>query len=291
MVGNHGSERDVPLDMNTVRHLTLAAATLVALTLATACGDVVPGTGDPPDELTGDWLLIDGHGPEGPIPIVEGNDITLSIDEDAERWSGTAACNSYDATTVEVTGDALRITELLQTEMACPGEGVMESEQAYLTAFGQVTGFTVDGDELTLHGDDVRLAFERRPPEPEAYAVGVAWRVQSLLDGAGPDGTANEAVEDPYLLLHDDGTVELDTACISYLGTYDFDGETLTVDQLAQDRAGADRDGDLACAYPVGTQHEHILEVFSSPVEVDLDGNTMWLMNGDGAGLDLRAEG
>ena len=159
MVRNHDARRHVLPDMSTVRHLILTAATLLALALATACGEAAPVTGEPPEELDGDWRLVEGHGPDGQIPIVEGHDITLSI-EDGD-WGGTAACNSYSAT-VETDSGSLRVTELLQTEMACPGTGVMESEQAYLAAFDRVSGFTVTEDELTLHGTDVGLGFQRR---------------------------------------------------------------------------------------------------------------------------------
>lgn len=159
MVGNPDGGRNVLPDMSTVRHLILTATMLFAVALATACGDTAPATGEPPERLDGDWRLVEGHGPDGEIPIVEGHDITLSIDDG--DWGGTAACNTYGAT-VEAASGSLRITELLQTEMACGEEGVMESEQAYLAALGRVSGFTVTEDELTLHGTDVGLSFQRR---------------------------------------------------------------------------------------------------------------------------------
>ena len=159
MVGNHDGGGNVLPDMNNLRHLILTTATLFALALATACGEAAPLSGEPPEQLDGDWQLVEGHGPDGQIPIVEGHDITLSIDDD--DWGGRAACNSYGAT-VEVASGSVHITELHRTEMACVEDGVMESEQAYLAAFERVSGFTVTEDELTLHGTDVGLGFQRR---------------------------------------------------------------------------------------------------------------------------------
>jgi heat shock protein HslJ len=187
---NRGGSNDVQPHVNTLRKLTLAAATMLALTVAAACGEVVPGAGGSPDgspdELAGGWRLTDGEGPDGPIPIVDSHDITLVIEEDGS-WGGTAACNSYGAT-VELDGTDLRVTELFQTEMACIEEGVMESEAAYLTAFGQVTSFEVADEVLTLHGDGVRLDYDLQPHEPEASVIGTTRPIESLLEGWSAGG-------------------------------------------------------------------------------------------------------
>jgi heat shock protein HslJ len=43
--------------------------------------------------------------------------------------------------------------------MACTDEGVMESEQAFLTAIELVEIYTIEGNELNLTGEGVDLLF------------------------------------------------------------------------------------------------------------------------------------
>ncbi len=126
------------------------------------CGGGHGGSDGVPD---GDRRLIEGHGPEGPIPLVDDSPVTLVIDGD--DWGGTAACNSYGGT-VEIDGDRLTIRELFQTEMACVDERVMDSERHYLEAFRRVERHAFDGDRLVLRGPDTELIFARLSPDPEA---------------------------------------------------------------------------------------------------------------------------
>jgi heat shock protein HslJ len=137
---------------------------LVLVGLAAACGGS-GGAGDPEagGDPTGSWVLRAGTHAGGEVPIVDGYDITLDVDDD--RWGGTAACNSYGAS-VTIRGDRLEIDGLHATEMACMDAGVMDSEAAYLAAFGGVERFTEDDTGLTLHGDDILLEYEPRPDAP-----------------------------------------------------------------------------------------------------------------------------
>ena len=136
-------------------------AVLVVIALM-GCGGEHAGSDEVPD---GEHRLIEGHGPEGPIPLVDDSPVTLVIDGD--DWGGTAACNSYGGT-VEVDGERLSVREVLQTEMACPDERVMDSERRYLEAFRLVERYALDGDRLVLRGPDTELTFERLGPDPEA---------------------------------------------------------------------------------------------------------------------------
>lgn len=135
-----------------MRRLAWTTLTLTALLLA-GCGDPDGGTGGPVDDLVGAWELVEGTGPDGAIPLVEGHPITLIVEDDGEEVGGTAACNSYGAT-IERDGDRLAVTELFATEMACSPPAVMDAEQAYLAALAGVDAATIEGDRLTLTAAD-----------------------------------------------------------------------------------------------------------------------------------------
>lgn len=128
---------------------------LMALALV-GCG-VDDDASQPVTEPDGRWMLVEGEGPDGEIPLVEGAEITLEVE--GQDWSGTAACNSYHAT-VEVEDGALTVHEVVHTEIACPQQGVMEAEAAYLDAFSRVEAFERGDDALELTGSGVRLVYE-----------------------------------------------------------------------------------------------------------------------------------
>lgn len=137
-----------------------AVALAAAVLLLAACGGDASPTAERPD---GDWLLVEGTGPDGEIPIIESHPITLSIEDN--EIGGTAACNSYGGTAV-VDREQLTVRELMQTEMACEGAGVMDAEAAYLDALLTVHSHVRDGDHLELLAEDTRLVFEPRDVEP-----------------------------------------------------------------------------------------------------------------------------
>jgi hypothetical protein len=89
---------------------------------------------------------VEGEGPDGEVPLVADAPITLQID--GEDWRGTAAYDDYQAT-VGVDGREPAVAEVAATETACPQEGVMASEFAYLAALRQVAVFE-GGDEALM---------------------------------------------------------------------------------------------------------------------------------------------
>ena len=142
----------------------------MAAVLLAACGGAA-GPGSTTATPDGDWTLQSGTSGGAEIPIIDGHDITLTIDGD--DWGGTAACNSYGGT-VAVDGSQISVAEVVQTEMACPEDGVMESEAQYLDAFRQVRSFEVADDQLVLRDDssDTELSFARATPDEDAAAHG-----------------------------------------------------------------------------------------------------------------------
>jgi heat shock protein HslJ len=96
-----------------------------------------------------------------PLP---GTEVTAVFGEDG-TLAGTAGCNTYRAT-YEIDGAAITIGEPVATEKACTTpEGVMEQEQAYLSALTLAASYAVEGDRLSLltaEGTYVAI-YERSP--------------------------------------------------------------------------------------------------------------------------------
>jgi heat shock protein HslJ len=109
-----------------------------------------------PPELVGGWTLaaIDGE------PVAEvGKVPTLEIAADGSA-GGAGGVNRF-RTTVEAAEGRLSSGPVAATKMAGP-PAAMELEQAYLTRFQEVTGFTVERDTLhLLAGEAEALRFTR----------------------------------------------------------------------------------------------------------------------------------
>jgi heat shock protein HslJ len=256
-----------------------AAGALAAALVLAACG----GSGEPAAEgtpdPTGDWVLVEGRGQDGPLTLVEGSPVTLTVD--AERWGGVAACNSYGGS-VSLDGDRLTFDDgIAVTEMACLDDDVMTLEATYLTAFRAAERVELSGSQLVLSGPDVELVYDEVAPQPDAALVGTVWRLESVVDGLGPDGSVSSVVGEPTLELTEDGEVRGDTGCNTFTGSYELDGATLELGPLATTR--------MACDGQEGAQEAHVLSVLEAgSLEVTTEGASLRLSADDRA-LEYQA--
>lgn len=271
---------------------TLAPAAALALAL-TACGGTPddPGSAPPGDDgmavLDGTWQLVEGDGPEGPVPIPDQAAITLDID--GADWGGTAACNSYGGTVIVDPDGQASIDGFAVTEMACPDPGVMEAEAAYLAALTQIDTATRDGGQLVLTGPDTRLRFAPEPPVEEAALIGTPWRLDALVEAPADDGAdtsvssvLGEAVlGEAVLELGDDGRLAGSTGCNRFSGSFELDGDELLAGPLATTR--------MACDDALTRQEQHVLAVLDGTSTLTVEGTTLTIVGDDGRELRFRA--
>jgi heat shock protein HslJ len=251
-------------------HRSLAIGTLVLL--VAGCS-LLPGALN--TALDGEWRLQAGTSHAAAIPIAAGHPITLQID--GTQVGGSAACNSYGGK-LEIDGTTIKISELIQTEMACADAGVMASEAAYLGAVSEVTTAARDGDDLVLSGPQVELHFTLVPPVPNADLVGPVWVLESLISGE----VVSSVTDDPATLqLNADGTLAASTGCRDVTGHYTVSGNTVQVTLDPYDM--------IACADPLGSQDTHVLAVIGAAdgFTVTIQGESLTLTAG-GKGLGYR---
>lgn len=141
---------------------------VVLAVVASGCGEL-PWSAQSSDssDIRGEWELVAGQGPDGPLPDPDDHRATLVVEED--RLGGQAVCNHYDAG-YELDGERLRIEDVAVTEMAC-AEG-MAAQEAYVDAFTAVDRARRDGEQLVLAGDAVTLRYAPVPPTPDADSEG-----------------------------------------------------------------------------------------------------------------------
>lgn len=270
--------------MKQIAALSLIAILATACTLGTSRGSVTPGptgTGGGvgiggAGDLSGAWILLDGTGPTGAIPTADGHRITLTIQGD--QVSGISACNHYGGT-VAIAGDAIRVSALSMTEMACADDRAMESEAAYLAALATVVGWARDGDTLTLGGPQAELTFGLQPPVADEEIVGTTWVLESLILG---DAVSSVLGDGATLELRPDGTVAGGTGCRTFEGRYTINGdEVLFTDVVATDQG---------CAPDLARQDEHVLNVLGDGFTAAVAGPTLTLTGAGNLGLAYRAE-
>jgi heat shock protein HslJ len=80
--------------------------------------------------------------------VLPGTSITIEFS--ADEVSGSAGCNTYGGS-YNTSGDSLSVSGVFATEMGCmEPAGILEQEQAYLTALRVVARYQIDGDRLEI---------------------------------------------------------------------------------------------------------------------------------------------
>ena len=126
---------------------------LLLLSMAT----VVPGTvlsGAPP-ELVGDWNIenIDQ------TPTLDGSEAILVLTEDG-TLSANVGCNQAGGS-YRLGASGLEIGPLAATRKMCEPE-IMEQEDAFFAAMGQIREFQADGNTLHLLDDSGNILITAR---------------------------------------------------------------------------------------------------------------------------------
>ena len=216
--------------------------------------------------LDGEWQLQAGTNQGAAIPVAAAHPITLKIAR--SHVGGTAACNQYGGR-LKINGTTVKVSELMQTEMACADNGAMASEAAYLAALPKITTVARDGSTLILSGPQVELRFSLVPPVPNADLVSPVWVLDSLISGEVASSVTNRPAT---LQLNANGTLAASTGCRDVTGHYTISGNKVQVTLDPYDM--------IACADGRGDQDVHVLAVISSGFSVTIDGQSLTLTAG-----------
>jgi heat shock protein HslJ len=135
--------------------LALAAMTGCAPTPAPAPAPAAAPTGGA--ALTGgEWTVFEING----AATLPGSKASITFDEG--RVFGPASCNRFmGGYSVSADGLKLEMSQMASTMMACPDE-LMTQERNFLDTLGAVTGYSVEGDVLTLKTADGKTIRARR---------------------------------------------------------------------------------------------------------------------------------
>lgn len=244
----------------------------------------VPDAGDPAT-IDGAWVLTSGHLDGEPLDLVDGRDVTLTIDGD--QVSGTAACNSYggmlDTDDRLGGGGPFVVTDLSWTEMGCEPD-VMQLEQRFLAALRAIDSYELAGSlHLGVTGVGTSLSFDPVAPVSTADIVGTTWVLDTVIEG---DAASNSAIMSAAeLTLADDGTLNGSTGCRSLEGEWDTVGGEIVFTTFAaveNPLAGV-------CAPESEALDGFIVGVLEGGFAAAVDGSRLTLTASDGDGLSYTA--
>jgi len=255
----------------------LTAVLLVTVLTLVACRQTtgVEQAGDTGLEDT-QWVLLALRGQ----PPLAGTAPTATFSQG--QVGGSTGCNHYFGV-YEVSGAGLSIGELGMTEMYCIAPGVIEQEQAFLTALMEVAGYRlVEGQlELLDAAGDVLLAFEPLLPPPDVALVGVDWELRTFIEGE----VASSPLSGTAITLRffDEGIARGSAGCNDYGGPYTLAGDALSF-------AGFDITNQ-GCVDPAGImeQETRYIDILRRVTRFEIQGDRLTLWTEDGRGLVLAA--
>lgn len=228
----------------------------------------------------GDWIAISGVAAGSDVALLDGWDITMSVDGD--EIGGTAACNGFGGA-AEIDDDgSFRVGELSWTEMGCESP-VQTLEQVFLTSLGDVTHYAVLDDVLTLSSDVDEWVFHRMTPVDDAAIVGTMWVLDTYIDGEA--SMIVPSMESATLLFGDDGRLTGSTGCRALEGEWNADGGRINVTSLT----AIDDPAAGVCAPQSETLDGLVVSVLESSLTVGVDGEQLTLMAPGNQGLSYTA--
>jgi len=231
-----------------------------------------------PVSLVGtDWRLNFYNDGEGAfVSVLPGTEITALFGDDGSL-TGSAGCNNYNSS-YQVDESDIEIGPAATTRMNCQDpEGIMEQEISYLAALESAATYQIQGDNLVMEdAEGVRVlsysafseAEEVAPPPSEAVSelVGSVWKWLLFVETNN-----NEfVVDDPEMYTLEflaDGQVNLQADCNRAGGTYQVDGESISIEILTTTMA--------AC--PEGSRSDEFIGLLNGAAAYAIDGQFLYI--------------
>ena len=236
---------------------------LAGLFVLSACASVAGGA-----SLEGTlWALETYQNADGETVDALPNSGARAEFEDGQV-SGTSGCNSFFGA-YEVDGNSISIGPLGSTLMGCPGP-LAEQEFGFMTSLQSAATYEISGDTLTLSNADGEVVVTFVESEPLSL-TGINWIANGVNNGRG--GVQSIVIGNEITgVFSEDGSLSGSAGCNNYSGTYEVDGDNMSIGPLAVTQK--------FCEQPEGTMEQE------SEYLAALETVATWSIDGDV--LDLR---
>lgn len=206
----------------------------------------------------GNWTLVSGSSPLGPVLVDPDFAITLVLTE--RQAGGRSTCNAYGGG-FKIDGHAFHGERFGADEAGCATEELDEAETRYFAALIEIDEIHADETTLRLTGLDSELVFERLPELDLEAVVDTTW-----VSG------------DHSLLLSSDRTFRITYGCDVLKGTWDVLADRI---YMPEARRVKDCSREARTAVPV--------DVSSGDFTVSVEGDRLTIAHG-GEEVVYRAE-
>ena len=158
------------------------------------------------------------------------------------------------------------------TEMACD-KVLMDQDGWFVDFIAASPVLSYESPRLTLTGDEASLVFlDTEVATPDLDLAGIQWTIDSYIDGESY--TNLNLAAPPTLSFDGEGSLDFFDACNSGAGSYELDGNTLTLSAFAIT--------DLACEDELiieASNHFHSV-ISAGETTVEIDASRITLMRG-----------
>jgi heat shock protein HslJ len=256
-----------PADGSSLRYILVEEVSKTAVETAVTSDMPVPSA-----DLNGTfWTLLSYTVDGAPVNLVPDTAVTLQFADG--QASGNAGCNNYSGS-YTTDGTALTFGLLISTQMFCMPEEVMNQEDAYLAALGNVQQHSMAEGQLLLHDADgnILLTFAAAVP---VSLTSVTWQATSYNNGQDAvvslaAGTSISAV------FNEDGQLSGNSGCNSYTTSYTTDDSNMTIDANIATTL-------MACSEAIMTQESAYLAALPNTATYSINRDQLELRDADGA--------
>ena len=254
------------------RH-ALAGLVLLSSVLA-GCGDVsVQGTGEPTDDLAGDYVG------DGPVRVFPDSSEPIRLTLRDGEISFTAGCNHFSGQATWDDG-VLRTSGLGGTEMGCPGARQQQDEWM-IDFFGSSPTLELDGTDLAIRSGRDRVWFvpadevSSGEPGDAGDLVGTRWRLTGISEQNG-DSIGMMVIPDDVLatIRFEDDEFTVHTGCNSGGGPAVVEGDAIAFGEFAVTL--------LPCRGGPGEVERGVVRVLEGTVAWSISGDELRLRSSDG---------
>ena len=274
-----------------VRAGAVFIAALLVLSLSSCGEDAGSSSGSDGATGSGDTGAVDLSGTyvadtvdSASHQLVRGTTVRLTFADG--NVSVQAGCNTMSGTAT-VEDDLLVVDNLGGTEMGCP-KPRMAQDAWLVEVLTSSPRITSDAGTVTLTSDDTTIVLTEEVAAMDLPLEDTVWRLDTVLTGAGADGTASSVPQDardPMLRIRNTFAgweATFSTGCNGGSGPVKVGDEVLNFGALVTTR--------MACPGDVGQLEQTFLGVLGQGTTYVIDGDVLTLTAADGkSGLGFRA--
>lgn len=228
-------------------------------------------TAPAPADLTGtSWVLESYAADADSVPAVAGAEATLQFADDGVLF-GSTGCNRFTGSWTQ-DGDAVVLETGATTLVGCVDPEAAAQEQALLTLLPQAATVEQADDSLALLDADGSTLLTYTAGL--ADLAGTSWTATGINNQTGAV-ESSELTPTATAVFDEDGTVSGLTGCREFTGSWQTEGDTISVTDVTTE--GDECTGDAA------TLEERYLAALEAASTFAIEGSTLNLRDSEGA--------